>query len=48
MQSSTVSFTATQKDVENGYVVLSFDFSDFDASAYYNININNFGITKKT
>ena len=48
MQSGTVSFTATQKDVENGYVVLSFDFSDFDASAYYNININNFGITKKT
>lgn len=48
MQSGTVSFTATQKDVENGYVTLSFDFSDFDASTYYNININNFSITKKT
>lgn len=46
MQSGSVSFTATQKDVENGYVTLSFDFSDFDASTYYNININNFSITK--
>ena len=48
MQSGSVSFTATQKDVENGYVTLSFDFSDFDASTYYNININNFSITKNT
>ena len=46
MQFGSVSFTATQKDVENGYVTLSFDFSDFDASTYYNININNFSITK--
>ena len=48
MQSGLVSFRATQKDVENGYVTLSFDFSDFDASTYYNININNFSITKNT